>query len=49
MLSAAQSEALAVRVRSNAQTYLSTLSVARIVAIIDEAIARLLDRNHPIP
>ncbi|SEG78183.1 acyl-CoA reductase [Bosea lathyri] len=47
MLSDAQSAALATRVRDNARNYLKTLSVTEIVAILDRAIARLLDRDDP--
>lgn len=47
MLSEAQSTALAQRVRDNANAYLKTLRVAEIVAILDTAIARLLDRTDP--
>lgn len=47
VLSEAQAAALAGRVRDNARTYLKTLRIAEITAIIDLAIARLLDRNDP--
>jgi hypothetical protein len=47
MLSDAQSAALAGRVRENARSYLKTLTVTDIVAILNRAIARLLDRNDP--
>jgi siroheme synthase (precorrin-2 oxidase/ferrochelatase) len=47
VLSEAQSTALAQRVRDNALAYLKTLDVAEIVAILDKAIARLLDRDDP--
>ncbi|WNJ93757.1 acyl-CoA reductase [Bosea sp. 685] len=47
MLSEAQATALAARVRNNARAYLKTLRIAEITAIIDQAIARLLDRNDP--
>jgi hypothetical protein len=47
VLSEAQSTALAQRVRENALAYLKTLDVAEIVAILDKAIARLLDRDDP--
>lgn len=40
--------ALAARIRCNARAYLSQLSVAHIIAIVDEAVARLLDRTHPL-
>ncbi|NIG13792.1 acyl-CoA reductase [Pantoea sp. Cy-640] len=48
VLSEAQIATLAASVRDNARRYLHTLSVARITALIDEAIARLLDRSHPV-
>nr|WP_255602616.1 acyl-CoA reductase [Pantoea sp. DY-15] len=44
----AQIKALAARIRTNARAYLLQLSVAQIIAIIDEAVARLLDRQHPL-
>lgn len=44
----AQIKALAARIRTNARAYLHQLSVAQIIAIIDEAVARLLDRRHPL-
>ena len=47
LLTEAQSTALAQRVRDNARAYLKTLGVAEIVAILDRAIARLLDRDDP--
>jgi len=47
LLTEAQSVALACRVRENARSYLKTLSVAQIVATIDKAVARLLDRDDP--
>lgn len=47
-LNDAQITALAARIRSNARAYLQQLSVAQILAIIDEAVARLLDRHHPL-
>lgn len=43
-----QISALSARIRANARAYLSQLSVAQIMAIIDEAVARLLDRTHPL-
>lgn len=43
-----QIHALSARIRANARAYLSQLSVAQIIAIVDEAIARLLDRRHPL-
>ncbi|AMJ63227.1 acyl-CoA reductase [Bosea sp. PAMC 26642] len=48
MLTPEQGEALAARIRANARAYLATLSVTQIVAVIDEAIAQLLDRAHPL-
>ncbi|KRE09853.1 acyl-CoA reductase [Bosea sp. Root381] len=48
LLSEAQGLALAARVRENARSYLKTLPVAEIVATIDKAIARLLDREDPL-
>lgn len=47
-LDEAQIIALTARVRANARTYLHQLSVAQIITIIDEAVARLLDRTHPL-
>lgn len=47
-LNPAQITLLSAHLRDHARAYLKTLSVAKIVAIIDEAIARLLDRNHPL-
>lgn len=47
VLSEAQALALAARVRENARAYLKTLSVAQIVATLDKAVARLLDRDDP--
>ena len=47
VLSEAQGLALATRVRENARVYLKTLPVAQIVAAIDRAVARLLDRDDP--
>jgi len=44
----AQIKALAARIRTNARAYLRQLSVAQIIAIVDEAVARLLDRQHPL-
>lgn len=45
LLSEAQMAAMAERVRQASRTTLKSLSVARIVAIVDQAIARLLDRR----
>lgn len=47
VLSEAQALALAARVRENARSYLKTLPVSAIVATIDKAVARLLDRDDP--
>lgn len=46
-LTAAQMSALAARVRDASATHLKPLPVADIIAILDRAIARLLDRNDP--
>ncbi|CAM4242950.1 acyl-CoA reductase [Comamonas aquatilis] len=47
VLSAAQMRALADRVRQAADCHLRVMTVAEIIAVIDQAIARLLDRNDP--
>lgn len=47
VLTEAQSTALAQRVRDNARSYLKTLRTDEIVAILDRAIACLLDRENP--
>lgn len=47
VLSAAQMRALADRVQQAADRHLRTMTVAEIIAVIDRAIARLLDRNDP--
>ncbi len=47
MLTAAQMQALAQRVRGAADRHLRTMPVAEIIDVIDRAIARLLDRNDP--
>lgn len=47
VLDEAQLTDLAHRVRQASQAYLKTLSVPEIMAIIDKAIARLLDRDDP--
>ena len=47
VLSAAQMQALAQRVRAAANRHLSTMTVAQIIEVIDRAIARLLDRDDP--
>jgi len=46
-LTEAQIERVAARVREASRAHLKTLGVARIVAIIDRAVARLLDRGDP--
>ncbi|MFT6590130.1 MAG: hypothetical protein ACI9I0_000384 [Rhodoferax sp.] len=47
LLSEAQTVALSHRVKMASQSYLKTLSVTQIVAIVDQAIARLLDPQDP--
>ncbi|WP_417282202.1 acyl-CoA reductase [Comamonas sp.] len=47
VLSAAQMRALADRVQQAADRHLRTMTVAEIIAVIDLATARLLDRNDP--
>ena len=47
-LSAAQIEKLSRHIRHHTRAYLTTLSVAKIVSIVDQAIAGLLDRHHPL-
>lgn len=47
-LDEAQAAALCAHVRGNARTRLKRMETARIVAAIDAAIARLLDRTHPL-
>ncbi|GAB2487548.1 acyl-CoA reductase [Comamonas humi] len=47
VLTAAQMQALAQRVRAAASRHLRTMAVAEIIDVIDRAIARLLDRNDP--
>jgi hypothetical protein len=47
VLDGAQAAALAARVRDAARASLKPLPVARIAAIVDRAIARLLDRGDP--
>lgn len=47
VLDAAQIDRLAARVRAASRAYLKSLTVAQIIAIIDRAIARLLDRGDP--
>lgn len=46
-LTAAQARALAARVRAAAALHLKPMAVADIIAIIDRAVARLLDRGDP--
>ena len=43
-----QINALSARIRANARAYLCQLSVAQIIAVVDQAVARLLDRQHPL-
>jgi hypothetical protein len=47
VLSDAQMQALAERVRSASRDRLKTLSVSQIIDIVDGAVARLLDRDDP--
>jgi len=47
VLSETQLEDMAARVKQASRTYLKTLTVSQITAIIDKAIARLLDRYDP--
>lgn len=47
MLTAAQMQALAQRVREAADRHLRAMPVAEIIDVIDRAITRLLDRNDP--
>lgn len=47
VLTAAQMDALATRVRRASAQHLKTMRVAEIIAVIDRAIARLLDRDDP--
>ncbi|WP_449254498.1 acyl-CoA reductase [Bosea sp. (in: a-proteobacteria)] len=47
-LDAAQAAALCERVRENARERLKQMPVARIVDAVDAAVARLLDREHPL-
>ena len=47
VLSEAQLDELAARVKHASRTYLKFLTTSQIVSIIDKAIARLLDRNDP--
>ena len=47
VLSAAQMQALAQRVRAAASRHLRTMTVAQIIEVIARAIARLLDRDDP--
>ena len=48
LLDDAQMQALATRVRQAAQAGLQTMSVDAIIAVIDRAVARLLDANDPM-
>ncbi|MEP9379284.1 acyl-CoA reductase [Aquabacter sp. CN5-332] len=43
-----QAQALCERVRAGARARLRRMEIARIVAAIDAAVARLLDRQHPL-
>jgi hypothetical protein len=47
-LNEAQAAALCAHVRDNARAKLKRMETARIVDAIDAAIARLLDREHPL-
>jgi hypothetical protein len=47
VLSAAQMDALATRVRQASAAHLKTMRVAEIIDVIDRVIARLLDREDP--
>lgn len=47
VLSVDQLDELAARVREASRAYLKTLTVSRIIEIIDTAVARLLDRDDP--
>ncbi|WP_144631650.1 acyl-CoA reductase [Bordetella genomosp. 13] len=47
VLSAAQMQALAERVGQASARHLKTMTVSEIIAVIDRAIARLLDRDDP--
>ncbi|MGO4403497.1 acyl-CoA reductase [Bosea sp. RAF48] len=47
-LDGAQAAALCEHVRSNARARLKRMDTARIVTAIDAAVARLLDRGHPL-
>ena len=47
VLTAAQMDALAARVRQASARHLKTMAVSDIIAVIDQAIARLLDRGDP--
>jgi len=48
VLTGAQMQALAERVRAGARRHLREMPVAEIIAAIDRAMARLLDRNDPL-
>jgi hypothetical protein len=47
VLSEAQLEQLAATVKQASRAYLKSLTLSQIIAIIDKAVARLLDRNDP--
>jgi len=47
VLGETQLEELAARVKQASRDYLKNLTTAQIIAIIDKAVARLLDRNDP--
>ncbi|CAB3693106.1 acyl-CoA reductase [Achromobacter pestifer] len=47
VLTAPQMQALAQRIRHASAQHLKTMTVSEIIAVIDRAIARLLDRNDP--
>ena len=47
VLSAPQMEALAARVRRASAQHLKTMTVSEIIAVIDRAVGRLLDRDDP--
>ncbi|KRC12847.1 acyl-CoA reductase [Acidovorax sp. Root217] len=47
VLSAAQMDALAARVRQASALHLKTMAVSEIIAVVDQAITRLLDRSNP--
>lgn len=47
-LNASQIAKLSSHLRRHTRDYLQTLNVAKIIAIVDEAVAQLLDRRHPL-